>query len=259
MKIAIVGLGEAGSRFARDLVGHGSEVVGWDPAPRGDVSGIPLAASGPEAVRGADLVLSLNSASAARAVAAEAAPHLRPGAVFADLNTASPRLKEGLAGLVEPTGALFADVSLMGPVPRAGVRTPCLVAGRGAAPFAELMARFGTPVRVVEGPPGSAATRKLLRSIFMKGIAACVIECLETAERFELREWMEGELARELELADGRLLTRLVEGSRQHAARRVDEMRAVVEMERDAGVVPRMTEATRDLLAGLRQETGSAR
>ena len=31
MKIAIIGLGEAGSHFANDLVEMGLEVSGWDP------------------------------------------------------------------------------------------------------------------------------------------------------------------------------------------------------------------------------------
>ncbi len=34
MRIAILGLGEAGSHFARDLAALGIQVQGWDPNPQ---------------------------------------------------------------------------------------------------------------------------------------------------------------------------------------------------------------------------------
>ena len=62
--IAVLGLGEAGSVIARDLVAAGVRVRGYDPA---------VTATGPvldtgseaEATQGAHLVLSVNSAKAA--------------------------------------------------------------------------------------------------------------------------------------------------------------------------------------------------
>ena len=58
------GLGEAGSAIARDLVRAGANVRGYDPAATAadDITGT---ASEAEAARGADLVLSVNSAKAA--------------------------------------------------------------------------------------------------------------------------------------------------------------------------------------------------
>ena len=38
-------------------------------------------------------------------------------------------------------------------------------------------------VEVIDGPIGAAATRKLLRSVFYKGLAAAVVEALAAAER----------------------------------------------------------------------------
>ena len=67
MDVAVLGLGEAGARIAADLVAAGCTVRGWDPAQRPE--GIANADSALDAVRGADVVLSLNAASVALDVA----------------------------------------------------------------------------------------------------------------------------------------------------------------------------------------------
>ena len=91
------------------------------------------------AADGADVVLSANSAADAADAARSVLDVLRPGQTFADLNTGSPELKAELARIVAPTGAGFADVALMAPVPGKGIGTPALASGDGAARFAELL------------------------------------------------------------------------------------------------------------------------
>jgi len=53
-----------------------------------------------------------------------------------------------------------------------------LASGAGAAQAAQLLAGLGASVECIEGPPGTAAERKLLRSVFFKGLAAAVAEAL---------------------------------------------------------------------------------
>ena len=62
--IAVLGLGEAGSVIAHDLVAAGVRVRGYDPAVAA-AEPITDTASEAQAVRGAHLVLSVNSAKAA--------------------------------------------------------------------------------------------------------------------------------------------------------------------------------------------------
>jgi 3-hydroxyisobutyrate dehydrogenase-like beta-hydroxyacid dehydrogenase len=239
--VALLGLGEAGSRLAADLTAAGADVRGYDPV----VPGGP----GPEAaVEGADVVLSVNSAWAARAAAAAALPALRPGAVYADLNTAAPELKRELATLAGAKGALFADVALLGPVPARGLGTPTLASGNGAQAFADALRPLGMPVEVVSTEAGDAAAMKLLRSVFMKGLAAAAIESLEGAGAAGHAEWLRGQLAA---VIGEPLLERLLEGSRTHATRRIDEMEAACELLRALGVEPRIAAASASLLAGL--------
>ena len=239
--VAVLGLGEAGGRLAADLAAAGAEVRGYDPARPGE-------ATAEAAVAGADAVLSVNSASAALAAAEAALPALRPGALYADLNTAGPELKRELDALVSAAGGLFADVALLGPVPAHGLGTPALASGAGAAAFADAFRPLGMPVEVVSAEPGDAATMKLLRSVFMKGIAAAAIESLEAAEAAGHAEWLRGELAAVL---GEPLLERLLAGSRLHAERRVDEMEAACELLRGLGVEPRVASASASLLDHL--------
>ncbi|MBO0843335.1 MAG: NAD(P)-dependent oxidoreductase, partial [Nocardioides sp.] len=106
--IALLGLGEAGSAFAADLVAAGAVVRGYDPAVPAP-AGVVACGSEAEAVTGADLVISVNSASVAVAVARAAGPALAPGAVWADANSASPARKSEVAAAL-PDGALVTDV-----------------------------------------------------------------------------------------------------------------------------------------------------
>jgi 3-hydroxyisobutyrate dehydrogenase-like beta-hydroxyacid dehydrogenase len=201
------------------------------------------------------VILSVNAAAVAVELAREVGSALGAGQLYADLNTAAPALKAEVAAAVEATGAVFADVALMAPVPARGIRTPCLVSGSGAIRFAELFeARFGTPVEVVE----DAAARKLLRSVFMKGLAAAVLESVAAAGATGQEQWLRRELEAVLEGAHADFLDRLLEGSRRHASRRVREMQAASEMLTELGIEPRVCEAARGWLAQLEAEVAGA-
>jgi 3-hydroxyisobutyrate dehydrogenase-like beta-hydroxyacid dehydrogenase len=251
---AVLGLGEAGSLIAADLAGTGATVTGWDPARPEAPDGVSRAATGIDAVRGAEAVLSVNSAAAALGAARSVAGALAPGAVFADLNTTAPALKRAVAEAVAESGALFADVALLRPVPGRGIRTPALVSGGGADRFAALLGGYGMPVTPVGREPGAASARKLARSVFTKGQAAAIGEALAAAERLGVRAWLEEDIERTLTDADGAFLRRAVEGSLRHAPRRVDEMEAAVAMLEELGVEPRVASATRAWLEALASE-----
>jgi 3-hydroxyisobutyrate dehydrogenase-like beta-hydroxyacid dehydrogenase len=245
--VALLGLGEAGGRLAADLAAAGAEVHGYDPAARSTPAGVTRAQEPESAVTGADLVLSLTTAAAARAAVASVLPALRPDAIYADLNTAAPALKRELAALVPR----FADVAVLGPVPIRGLKTPVLASGAGATAFADALAPLGMPVEVVSENAGDAAALKLVRSVFMKGVAAAAVESLSAAEALGARSWAERELT---DVIGPELLERFVEGSRAHAARRVDELDAACELLRSLGIEPHVAAASRALLVKLAEQ-----
>jgi 3-hydroxyisobutyrate dehydrogenase-like beta-hydroxyacid dehydrogenase len=251
LRVAVLGLGEAGGRIASDLVALDVSVCGWDPDPARAVPGIEPARDATDAVRGADVVLSLNASDAAVTAARDCSGGLSPGAVFADLNSAHPRVKAAVADVVGLTGALAADVALMAPVPLRGIGTPALASGPGAAAFAERLGPLGMPVQVVGTEPGDAAVRKLVRSVFMKGLAAAALESLHAARAAGCEEWLREEIASALTTADEALLARLEEGSSRHAARRVLEMEAACDLLQELGVDPHVAGASAAVLEGL--------
>jgi 3-hydroxyisobutyrate dehydrogenase-like beta-hydroxyacid dehydrogenase len=110
------------------------------------------------------------------------------------------------------------------------------------------------PVDVAGQEPGAAAALKLLRSVFMKGIAAAALESLAAARAAGHEEWLHAEIAAVLAQADEGLLERLLSGSRKHAIRRVHEMEAARDMLADLGVAPRVCEAAAGWLSELRDE-----
>ncbi|WP_213450631.1 NAD(P)-dependent oxidoreductase [Rhizomonospora bruguierae] len=248
--VAVLGLGEAGGEIARDLVRAGAEVRGYDPAV-GAPEGVTGCRDESDAVTGACVVLSVNSAADALTAARRGAPAFAPGAVWADLNTGSAGLKRALAGELARTPGLFADVALMSPVPGRGLRTPMLASGAGAEAYRAVMVPLGAAVEVLPGEPGDAATRKLLRSVFFKGLAAAVVEALAAARAAGCEDWLRANIADELTRAAPQTVDRLERGSRRHAARRVHEMAAAVELLGELGVPARVAAASRDLLAEL--------
>ena len=134
------------------------------------------------ACHGADLVLSVNSAADALDALAQGLPGCAPGTIWADLNTAAPALKQAVHDAAGPSLRVV-DVAIMAPVPHRGLDTPMTVSGPAAEGYAAAMRSHGATVDVIDGPVGAAATRKLIRSVFYKGLAAAAVEALAAAER----------------------------------------------------------------------------
>lgn len=254
MKAAVLGIGEAGGALVTGLLAQGATVYGWDPEPKQIPAGVHFSASNPDAARQADVILSVNLAVVAEEVAEEVLPVLRPDQVYADMNTASPRTKRQIAEIVSPSGALFADVAIMAPVLPRGIGTPTMASGPGAVSFQEMLSPFGMPVAVLDEEAGGAAIRKLLRSVFYKGVAAAVMECLEAAEQFGLQAWIREQM--QTVFPDDQMINRFVEGSHAHAERRVHEMEAVSEMLREVGVAPYSSQAAVKRLVDLVEMKG---
>src|SRR5690606_14854301 len=104
---------------------------------------------------------------------------------------------------------------------------------------------------VVDGPAGLAAERKLLRSVFFKGLSAAVVEALTAARAAGCEDWLRGMIADELTRADAATVARLVTASYRHAVRRTAEMAAAAEMLPELGAPAAIASATRDHLGRL--------
>jgi 3-hydroxyisobutyrate dehydrogenase-like beta-hydroxyacid dehydrogenase len=146
----------------------------------------------------------------------------------------------------------------MAPVPGRGIRTPALASGAGAGAVAATLGALGMPVTLLDDEPGAAATRKLLRSVAWKGVAAVVNEALEAARAAGVEDWMRAELLALFAGVDETAIERMEDGSRRHAARLAHEMADVAALLRELDVEPRLAEAAKAQLESFERARSSA-
>ena len=231
IRIAMIGPGDAGSLLARNLTGAGADVIGFDLSSDGE-SAMPQAETLEEAVAGADVVLSLNSSSAALRAAERASALLPPGAIFADLNTATPALKRKLAEHFAPNA--FVDAAQMAPVSQTDGDSVIAVAGPGAQTFIDRLAPFGVNLELVSDVVGHAAARNLTRNILAKVLAGAVIDYMWAAEAMGLEDWAHDEMLRAFDAMTRDTATGYLEETVKNAKRREIEMLDIVEMLEEA-------------------------
>jgi len=241
MKIAILGLGEAGSRFANDLAELGFQVSGWDPNLVKTLhQKIHFAKSNADAVAGCEVVFNVNLSAVAKEVAQEVKNFVAPQTLFCEMNTSSPKDKIEIENILSGYCKVV-DVGIMGPVPAKGIRTPFLVSGNKAKAFQSLFPTLEN-ITAVEGPVGKAAELKLLRSIVYKGVAGVICEAMEAAVHFNQIDYMKKQIESIIGPNEN-LIDRFIEGSKLHAKRRSNEMKAVSSMLSNEGLDAFMSEA----------------
>ncbi|MEV0087168.1 DUF1932 domain-containing protein [Saccharopolyspora sp. NPDC050642] len=248
MRASVLGLGEAGSLYTSGLVRRGWTVSTYDPADHATPAGVVRAGTPEEAVDGAQVVLSLVGGSAALSAAKSVAAFLRPDAVYADMNAGDPAVKRQIA--VEVGEDRFADVSVIGSVPAHGAATAVVISGAGAPAAARVFADLGAEVDDIGGDPGDAAARKLLRSTFMKGLGALIVESVAAGRAAGAEEWVRKQISGELSGGAG-ALDRLHDGTFKHADRRSVETEAAAELLDSLGQRPVLTRAATELHRGL--------
>ncbi|MGB8362511.1 MAG: DUF1932 domain-containing protein, partial [Acidimicrobiia bacterium] len=175
-----------------------------------------------------------------------------PPTIYADLATASPVLKEQLAGVAAAKGVPFVDVALMAPVPGRGLATPALACGPGSPLYAETVNGWGGRVEAIGERAGLAASRKLTRSIVTKGLTALLMESMELAVARGDGDWAWNHLVAELTSIDEAFLLRLIGGTERHSRRRLEEMKAARELLGSEALRSPMTEG---VIATLRRVT----
>jgi 3-hydroxyisobutyrate dehydrogenase-like beta-hydroxyacid dehydrogenase len=253
LRIAVLGLGEAGSIYAADLARQGVSVTACDVAATAVPSGVKPADEIQGAVSGAALVLSLVGGQASEAVLEEALPAMEPTGIFADMNTGAPAQKESLAKHADQNGILFVDVAILAPVPRARIQTPLVLSGSGAEELLDLLSQLRIPATSAGDKAGVAAGLKLLRSVFMKGLAATVLESVTAARAVGAEEWIVNQIASELGPDGPALLARILEGTPAHAVRREVEMREARSFLESLGAPHAMTDGAIEWLHSLSQ------
>lgn len=245
-----------GTCYAQAFLDHGHQLVGLcDVQPSASLTqtvaaaGAPLFTEPGAWLKEADVVISAVFGTVARTLFEASGPHLRSGALYVDMTTADPAEMKACQAMARPAGIAFVDVAITGAVNLGGRKTPLLVAGEQAATVQALFAQFGGSVRVVGTEPGDAASLKLLRSIYTKGMEALAVECLVTAETMGLREPLYAVLQDIDETPLRSLMESMVRTHIPHSARRRNEVAEAQLQMVHHGLTPLVSPAVENLFA----------
>lgn len=255
--IVVLGLGEVGQVFARQLAAAGhSALVVYDPKPSPaaltcmDEIGAKQADNLAASVGQADLVLSCVPGDISLEVAAASCCTMASQALYCDFATASPEAMREADALLSRAGARFVDAAIMGSISMSGHRAPILAAGPAANELAVFLTANGFDAAVLPNSrSGDASGLKLLRSIFTKGLEALAVESLLAARRYGLEDEFLAALGDLDQTPTARFLEMLVCSHVVHAARRGKEVERACSQLRAAGVPPVVTSAVLEQFA----------
>ena len=193
-RIAFLGLGHMGLPMAVNLVTAGHEVHGFDPVPAAieaaAAAGIPIAASGADAARDADVVITMFPAGR-HVIAAyqdELLAAAKPGTLFIESSTIAVDEARTAHQLAVDAGHRNIDAPVSGGVVGAEAGTLAFMVGgsdedfEAARPLLEIMGK-----RIVHcGGPGLGQAAKVCNNMILGISQIAVAEAFVLAERLGL-------------------------------------------------------------------------
>lgn len=264
---AIIGFGEVGGIFARDLRAGGAAAIhAYDvlEAARGraGAAGCTVHDSAAGAASKADVVFVAVTAGSALAAAESLRGGLGHAPLVADVNSVSPAAKIANGQAVARAGGRYVEAAVMASVPPKGLRTPMLLGGPDAEGFVAAMTPFGMDLRIYSPEIGKASSVKMCRSVMVKGLEALTTECMLAARHYGVEADVLASLKDTLPHEDWRGLARyVISRALLHGRRRAEEMREVARTVDEAGVEPLLSRAIaerQDWAAARGREMGGA-
>jgi len=256
-RVAVVGFGEAGGIFAKDLALAGIDVRVFDTLfnskrqrqpmlRKAQACGVTAARSLKECLDEAELVISAVTATSALEVAKQAGAILAADQLFLDINSVSPSTKRRAAGYIARKRARFVEAAVMSAVPKQRLQVPMLLGGPHALETAERLNRIGMSATPLSDQVGVASAVKMCRSVVMKGLEALVIESLFAARRCGAEDRVLESLAASFPAMgwEDHLPDYLIGRVAEHGYRRAVELREVARTLRQLGIEPMMALAT---------------
>lgn len=238
MHVSFIGFGEAARAFANSLKearpgllfsAYDILLDTGDGAPirkAAEETDVKLAKTPNEAVSGADWVIAAVTAASSLDAGRSVATALRSGQLYFDINSVSAGVKQQTAALLAPSGARYVDMAVMSPVHPRGHRSPVLVAGSIDTALIGQLEELGFDFEMVGREPGMAATIKMVRSLFVKGLEAISVQMLMAAHRAGSLERVKASLAESFPQFEwDRFLSYQFERVATHGTRRAAEMR----------------------------------
>ena len=197
------------------------------------------------AIENTDIVFSTVTADQALIVAKTAAPHLKKGAFWFDLNSCAPSSKQLAAKEIEARDVSYLDVAVMEPVHPKQHLVPLFLSGNKSSLAAPILTALPLNFVIINGPVGKASSIKMVRSIMVKGMEALTAECtLAAAAAGVINEVLPSLKATHPHIdLESRAIYNF-ERSILHGLRRAAEMEEVSKMLEDLGLPSNMSQAT---------------
>lgn len=264
MNIGFIGYGEAAYNISLGLRGEGltgirandammnHEVMGKQVHARAAEAGVELVDQAKEIAQWADVLFAAVPSSFAMDVCSEIKANLRSGQLYVDVSASTPATKQAIWEVVKDTGVLFVDAAMLGSLPKDKHQVPITASGNGAEQFHKLMTSYGMKITLAGEKAGAASAIKLVRSIYMKGIASLMIEMLQAGDAYGVAEEVVASVAESMDgIPFTSHLDRLVTGSALHCKRRAAELKGSEAMLSEAKLSSVMTVATKHRLEEL--------
>lgn len=266
MKIGFIGYGEAAYNISFGLNKEGlkgiratdammnDSVMGKQVHTRAEAAGVTLVSSNKEIAQWADLIFAAVPSSFTMDVCKDIESVLRPGQLYVDVSASTPSIKQAIWEQVKNTGVLFTDAAMLGSLPKDQHQVPITASGNGAEEFKKLMTPYGMKITLAGEKAGAASAIKLVRSIYMKGIAGLMIEMLQAADAYGVSEEVIASISKSMDgIPFTSHLDRLVTGSALHCTRRAAELKGSIAMLGEANLSSDMTKATKQRLQDLEE------
>lgn len=252
--IGIIGFGEVGQVFASGMLENNPDVnvyvydillekkekemeekiisIGAEPIYRID-----------QLAQKCEIVFSLVSSSASIHVAQEFSKGLDNQKIFIDFTTSTPHDKEISGNAVHDKKGFYVDAAIMGTVATEKSKVPLLLSGSHAAETEKQLTTLGFNCQIVNLPNGASASIKLLRSIFMKGLEALVLETMITARNYGVDKEVQKSISETMDNNDFTTFSNaLITTHMVHKNRRMKEVSDCIKIIKDANLEPSVTE-----------------
>ncbi|MBQ9565569.1 MAG: NAD(P)-dependent oxidoreductase [Synergistaceae bacterium] len=277
--LGFIGFGEAAYNMGKGLRGEGFETIrAYDVAldkegpyrdtvlKRCEDAKITAVSSAKELVENSDVVVIAVPARFTASTAEGLIPFARAGQLFVDVTTALPDIKAKQAEAFAAKGAEYIDSAMLGSLMLLGHKVPILASGKGSRRWHDLMTPFNMKIGLVNKddpdsvPVGEASRIKLVRSVFMKGIEALIVETMLFARKCGIEDNILDSITGSMDKESFRnMAVRMAAADLIHSERRSFEVGESMELMKAVGVEPVVAAAVKERLAhsaalGLNEE-----
>lgn len=256
--IGFIGFGEAAYEMAKGLAQEGVKgMIAFDPQlqhPVSDVNierkmmevGVAPCFQATEVTLKKELIIAAVPAQFALSACETVKESLTASHLYVDVSASSPTVKKSIAEVVAESKGRSVDGAMLGPLTVNQHKVPMLVSGNGAHSFKKQMEPYGMNISFVSEQAGDASSIKLMRSIYMKGTAALLIELMEASKKLKVEAQVLASIKETMEAAPfEQVANQLVTGTAIHSERRAIELDGSLEMLEQLGVNDVMSQASK--------------